>query len=408
MKGILTLSIFLFQAFTLHLVEPASLWETISDRAEIQEENSELTFLFDAIARMFTPHCLRVVMGMEPTIWENWEQPLVSIQLSGEESENTTIFMNKNSEKMSRYSCVTYMMTNLPENNVIDQLTNPKDKIISRFFLSKFDTEREADAFLLDQRLLNEENVATVVAEISRNKSEWKIMRRQLLHPSGYPQIKTVNRWSMAEGFYKKNEIFPEQMANFFGKKLQGVTLDFLPFIDYENIPNSRVVIPKPSLDVYILNVIAKTLNFTYDLVMPADGLWGYLREDGHWVGVVGDVEFRRANFSLCLSVTAERLRSVDFTRVYYIDPLTFVTAKNRPQPAWLKLITPFNDHVWLVTVSSVFAAMVLYYFYNKSEVIMKCTKKHPLTAFMDITGSFLGQALQRMPKLTGGQVSYK
>ena len=31
----------------------------------------------------------------------------------------------------------------------------------------------------------------------------------------------------------------------------------------------------QPCLDVYILREIAHKLNFTYDIVMPEDGLWG-------------------------------------------------------------------------------------------------------------------------------------
>lgn len=63
----------------------------------------------------------------------------------------------------------------------------------------------------------------------------------------------------------------------------------------------------------------------------------------GHWAGVVGDAELRRANFSMGLSLTYERSQSVDFCRMYFRDPMTFVTAMSRPTPLWMKLITPFN-----------------------------------------------------------------
>ncbi|KAK4313250.1 hypothetical protein Pmani_015366, partial [Petrolisthes manimaculis] len=64
----------------------------------------------------------------------------------------------------------------------------------------------------------------------------------------------------------------------------------------------------------------------------------------GHWTGVVGDSVYRHANISLCLNMNFERLKVIDFSRVYYNDPLTFVTGKTRPTSLWKKLITPFTS----------------------------------------------------------------
>ena len=63
----------------------------------------------------------------------------------------------------------------------------------------------------------------------------------------------------------------------------------------------------------------------------------------GRWTGVAGAAESGDANFSLVLSITQERSLTMDFTKMYYSDPLTFVTAKSRSQPTWLKIITPFD-----------------------------------------------------------------
>ncbi|KAK3893015.1 hypothetical protein Pcinc_003194 [Petrolisthes cinctipes] len=63
----------------------------------------------------------------------------------------------------------------------------------------------------------------------------------------------------------------------------------------------------------------------------------------GHWTGIVGDSVYRHANFSFCLNMNLERLKVIDFSRVYYYDALTFVTGKTRPTSLWKKLITPFT-----------------------------------------------------------------
>ncbi|KAK3854771.1 hypothetical protein Pcinc_038770 [Petrolisthes cinctipes] len=337
------------------------------------------------------------------------------------QTQRVLTYINENPGRVTSFSCVTYIVTRPFDSRLLPVLTDSSSssKQLTRYFLIQTQNITEANEVLLDQRLGEEMNVVAVFqrgptldkglwvrekrftdtsshlqqgssyrgSRGSNNSnwegdkytaaftnkqhmndnnggSSWFVYIRQLMHPSGSPQVLHVNTWSNTEGGHhltKKADLFPEQMGNFYGKKLKGSMLDFKPFINYEKVEGSRVVVPKPSLDVMILNVIADKLNFTFDLVMPEDGQWGYLREDGHWVGVVGDVEFRRANFSLCLSLTLERLESVEFTRSYFRDPLTFLAAKSRPGDPWRKLLTPFSPEVWVSTLISVAGGVVLY-----------------------------------------------
>lgn len=60
----------------------------------------------------------------------------------------------------------------------------------------------------------------------------------------------------------------------------------------------------------------------------PADGLWGYQLENGSFTGVLGEVQHYKADFSLDLSITAEREEVIDYTIGYHWEPLTFVTSK--------------------------------------------------------------------------------
>ncbi|CAL4099409.1 unnamed protein product, partial [Meganyctiphanes norvegica] len=294
-----------------------------------------------------------------------------------------------------------------PPSRILSAMTDLQSKYMTRYFILHVRSLGEAYSVLLDQRLHSEEHVAALVLQETHSGHSWYVYTRQLLTPSGKPEIRLANKWTDKRGFINKTELFPEQMGNFWGIKLQGVTLDFRPFTDYKKIPGSKVVIPQSSLDVYILNVIAESLNFTYELRMPEDGLWGYQRPDGHWVGVVGDVEFRRANFSLCLSVTEERKRSVEMTRVYYIDPLSFVTAKSRPQPQWKKLITPFSESVWILVLFSILCGTVVYYILYYVQGILENMIIPMSRIILHTYGSFISQSLvfRTIPWITAGQI---
>ncbi|XP_068238809.1 ionotropic receptor 21a-like [Palaemon carinicauda] len=369
------------------------------------DRDAEVILLFEQMAKRFTPTCLKILIGAATHNLTRWNDPFVQLQSSGNESAQAMSFINKNTVQMTNYPCLIYMITQNPSVKIMNEMTDLNDKVIPRYFFAHTSSQREANVFLLDEKLASEENVAAVV-RINSSRNFWNVFTRQLLHPSGTPTVLHTNTWDRKQGFRKENDMFPEQMNNFYGKTLKGVTLDFRPFTDYKVTEGSRKVQPSPSLDVYILDMIARHLNLTYDLVMPEDGLWGTLdASKGHWSGVVGDVQFRRADFSLCLSVTLERRRSVDFTRVYYMDPLSFVTAKNRPEPPWLKLITPFTDKLWALVVISVIIAMFLYYFFFFSQSVLSSHKVPPSNAFMDVLGSFLGQSLEQLPKLTAAQI---
>ncbi|XP_042234092.1 probable glutamate receptor [Homarus americanus] len=372
-----------------------------------QDEQAHLAMFMNVLASKYTSRCLRALVGDAGYWVGHWDHAHVIINPDYSQARNTVDYMNENTEKVTTYSCVTYMMTDIPRPRLLASITDLSKKQMTRYFLAYLNNVQQAHKFLLDDRLKNEEHVAALV-KLRNNKKEewsWQVLTRQLLHPSGSPEVHVANMWSQAQGLRERGELFPEQMKNFYGTKLQGVTLDFRPFTDYEKFPGTRVVRPKPSLDVFILDVIADNLNFTYELVMPEDGLWGYINDDGHWVGVVGDVEFRRANFSLVVSVTLERRISVDFTRSYYRDPLSFVTAKSRSQPPWLKLFRPFSNEVWLLAAASVGVAVVMYYIIFRAQATLGTPPVSASRAFMYIFGSFLSQALFVIPWLSAGQV---
>lgn len=280
---------------------------------------AETTFLMDLLARQYTPKCLRIMVlsrrdgGNNSTTsrnkldYDNNEdedlllpqetlkyaetyidsgnsKPYANVIINprdAKEAKHTLRFMNENTERVTLFSCFTYLFTRPPDPLLLPELIDTQSKrLLTRYFLVNTDNITSATTFLLDERLRKEENVAALTPLRTGNSTLWQVLIRQLLHPSGSPQVLTANDWSRSKTLDTTADIYPEQMRDFYGTRLQGVTLDFKPFTDYQSFEGSRVVKPKPSLDVFILDVIARDLNFTYDLVMPEDGLWGYLRPD--------------------------------------------------------------------------------------------------------------------------------
>lgn len=259
----------------------------LSDEILSHRGEATLARMMDDLAAIYTPRCLWVVVGDAHHWGGDWNHTHshshshVLLNPSGVQSRSAAVYINKNADELTRYSCVTYMMTDLPDHEVLRALADPANKRMTRYFLVSVSDSASAHRFLVDERLRNEEHLAAVVKVVApAGGTAWNIFTRQLLHPSGAPHVRKVNKWDEKKGLRLAIELFPEQMANFYGTKLQGVTLDFRPLVDYEEVPNATAVSPRPSLDVFILNVIAEKLNFTYELKKPEDGLWGVQGKD--------------------------------------------------------------------------------------------------------------------------------
>lgn len=196
------------------------------------------------------------------------------------QSQNSLKYINDLSKSVIPSSCATYILTETPDLNLLSLLTATSYRQLTRYFYVYTQSSREMRKFLLDEHWREQENVVALTRHTRLDSTLWQASVRQLMHPSGSPQIHVVNRWSANNVFKNTHDIFPEQMGNFYELKFTAVSLAFKPFIDYQEIEGSKVVRPKPCVDIFILDVIAQTLNFTYELVLPKDGQWGYVKED--------------------------------------------------------------------------------------------------------------------------------
>lgn len=80
-----------------------------------------------------------------------------------------------------------------------------------------------------------------------------------------------------------------------------------------------------------------------YTVREPEDGQWGLLADGGNWTGLVGILQYEKADFSLDITLTQERLKVVDFSTLYGEDLVVIVSPKPKPLPEYLSLVRPFE-----------------------------------------------------------------
>ncbi|XP_050728411.1 glutamate receptor ionotropic, delta-2-like isoform X2 [Eriocheir sinensis] len=164
----------------------------------------------------------------------------------------------------------------------------------------------------------------------------------------GEAEVTQRNEWRRGKGLHRPDDpLFPDLFQDLNGRRFRAVTLHFPPFNHYLSGSSTEPLDMQDCLDKRIVDAISETYNFTYQVFEPADGFWGFESSPGNFTGVVGEVQHRLADFSLDLSVVAEREVIIDFSIGYLLEPLTFVTSKPKPLPQWQAVVRPFGGGVW-------------------------------------------------------------
>ncbi|KAG7165816.1 Glutamate receptor-like 69 [Homarus americanus] len=177
--------------------------------------------------------------------------------------------------------------------------------------------------------------------------------------------------------------------------------------IDYEKgkEPGTPLT-PKDSLDVHMLDIIAKQLNFTYELREPLDKKWGTRADDGNWTGIVGTLQHQQADFSLDLTLTESRSRVMDYSRVYYQDPIVIVSPKPTPLPRHLALTRPFEGELWLVVAVCTLVLGIILWLLQKIWSWASGDRGASLVSTLfDSWGMLLMKPVTEIPTNTNGRV---
>lgn len=174
-------------------------------------------------------------------------------------------------------------------------------------------------------------------------------------------QWSTVGQISISGEIYVDSAIFPNVHHGFNGKKLLVSTLEYHPF---EYTLNGTW----KGLCIDLLDELSNHLNFTYDIVEPADGDWGYLSNGTSWTGLIGQLQKREVDMTVGpLSIQSIRERVMDFTLAYFYDVSVILMKKSDPKETqWKRLVEPLR---WEVIVMAGFLVPVV-------SIILFCMEK--------------------------------
>ncbi|GIY63255.1 glutamate receptor ionotropic, delta-2 [Caerostris darwini] len=122
-------------------------------------------------------------------------------------------------------------------------------------------------------------------------------------------------------------------------------------------------------VEANFIKVLSKLLGFQYQIMIPEDGEWGQLKEDGNWTGIIGLVHSNKADIAIGhLTITPSRVSGVDFLP-YTVEENSFATKLPHHKPRASFYLLPFQIDVWISIICIILIMPFLFNFLMTSKV---------------------------------------
>ncbi|GFS31272.1 lig_chan-Glu_bd domain-containing protein [Trichonephila inaurata madagascariensis] len=138
----------------------------------------------------------------------------------------------------------------------------------------------------------------------------------------------------------------------------------------------------------YLLKLLSSTLGFKYEIF--AENEWGVLNKDGNWTGVLGLLQRKEVDVGLSVTMTNTRLNTVQFSRSYGKEDVTFIVSKPtsslKTSNFWY--LAPFESNIWIfISLYLILTSVILSAINKKSNFLF-------LKTFFSLLGSLMKQPI--------------
>ncbi|XP_068737794.1 glutamate receptor 2-like isoform X1 [Montipora capricornis] len=139
------------------------------------------------------------------------------------------------------------------------------------------------------------------------------------------------------------------------GKKIRAVVILVEPFFFANTKEDGTVYYTGYCID--LLNELARTLHFTYEIYVVPDGKYGALTENGTWNGMVGELDRKNADVAVGpLTATVLREKAVDFMMPFmcFTEDVLIRKRTSEKEIGFLQFMNPFKLEVWFCTLATI------------------------------------------------------
>ncbi|XP_045118643.1 probable glutamate receptor [Portunus trituberculatus] len=157
-----------------------------------------------------------------------------------------------------------------------------------------------------------------------------------------------------------------------------------------------------------LLFILASSLGFEYELVTPPDGVWGAPDANGTWNGLLGLLQRQEVEASLGpFGVTHQREEVCDFSYPFHSVNMAILLIRPTLQSDVAGFLLPFTYVVWLLTLMSLVAMVVVMARVATAEANLYNTKNRNTLAKAAIWGlkAFTQEGSEWLPPHDAGRV---
>ncbi|XP_069982157.1 probable glutamate receptor [Penaeus vannamei] len=169
----------------------------------------------------------------------------------------------------------------------------------------------------------------------------------QLPYRPSSGQLQKVASWSSRGGLVLQQQVFPDKFSRFpEGASLTVAAEEYIPHVEVVESPGPPFSFIGPMAN--LLDILAKSMNFTYSFQRPPDGAWGGRLPDGSYNGMVGMVSRKEVDLGLGpFGMSTVRAAVVDFTKPILIDYARILGGKGRAEIDPWGFLLPLTPEVW-------------------------------------------------------------
>ncbi|XP_066983160.1 glutamate receptor ionotropic, delta-2-like [Macrobrachium rosenbergii] len=258
-------------------------------------------------------------------------------------------------------SGVTFLLTLCSPQNILDVFQKIRNLHLESHWvrwilMMEGETERDGVMAGLDG-ILNE---GTQVAILTRNSAGHLSVFTSRLTFRGTIGFAYRGVWekSSREGARRLRQMVTSDdlglYKNMRGRTLTVTALNVWPFFALGKQYPDGSYEAKEGIDVRIVDTLSSALNFTYRVVRPSDGAWGYPQPDGTVTGMIGMVSRREAHLAITIiAINEKREEVVDFTIGYYRGLLKIYSRAPRQKNRALAVMSSFDSQVWICIMAT-------------------------------------------------------
>lgn len=288
---------------------------------------------------------------------EKWTFLLLQSQTENSELQSTTIkhdsYMLLVTEAKLAVEDIKVQMVRLKKNPD----WNPRAKYVVMFMQSGMTANETIIKDILSE-LWHSKVVNAVVLSRQTSQNEINVYTWFPYHPRGrcgdVRDVILLDSWILdeegRERFLHSAPLFPEKIP----RDMQGCpfmvsTFEYEPYVIKRK--ESRKVEYQDGLDLRLISVLGQAMNMTMSLRPPPPdgGRWGFLLDNGTWVGVTA--EMMRGYSDLALVGWFYRchiINEIECSFPYITDEARWYVPCAQPYPRWMSITRVFKASLWL------------------------------------------------------------